>query len=50
MKDMEAKLREVQEKEQQTSDKITALPLVERMKTILAQKQSYVEVKKMRDP
>jgi hypothetical protein len=49
MKVVEAKLREAQEKAQQASEKITTLPPVERMTTILAQRQSYLEVEKMRD-
>jgi hypothetical protein len=46
MKAIEAKLREAQEHAQQASERVATLPPVERMTTILAQRQSYVEVEK----
>jgi hypothetical protein len=49
MKDVEAKLREAQGKEQQSSERITTLPLAERMTMILKQRKPYVEVEQMRD-
>jgi hypothetical protein len=49
MKVVEAKLREAQEQAQQASERVTTLPPVEHMTTILAQRQSYLEVEKMRD-
>ena len=49
MKAMEAKLREVKENAQQALEKIITPPLAEHMEIILVQRQSYVEVEKMRD-
>jgi hypothetical protein len=49
MKVVEAKLREAQEKSQQALERITTLPPAECMTTILAHRQSYVEVEQMRD-
>jgi hypothetical protein len=49
MKVVEEKLREAQEKAQKASESINTLPPVERMMTILAQRQSYVEVENMWD-
>jgi len=49
MKVMEARLREEKERAQQASDKITTLSPAECMTTILAQRQSYLEVDKLRD-
>jgi hypothetical protein len=49
MNTIEAKLREVHEKAQQASERAATLPPVERMTTILDQRQAYVEVEKMRD-
>ena len=49
MKAIEAKLREAKEHAQQASERVATLPPVELMTTILAQRQSYVEVEKMRD-
>jgi hypothetical protein len=49
LKVIEAKLREAQEREQQASERTTTLPPAEHRTTILAQKQSYLEVEKMRD-
>jgi hypothetical protein len=49
MKVVEAHLREAQERAHQASEKIMTLPPTERMTTILAQRQSYMEVENMRD-
>jgi hypothetical protein len=49
MKAVEERLREVQEHAQQALERVTTLPPVERMTTILAQRQSYLEVEKMMD-
>jgi hypothetical protein len=46
---VEARLWDVQEKAQKTSKSIKTLSSIERMATILAQRQSYNEIKKIQD-
>jgi hypothetical protein len=49
MKVVEAKLREAQEHANEVAEKVTTLPSIECMATILAQRQAYVEVERLKD-
>jgi hypothetical protein len=49
MKVLQDKLREAQEKAQQALERTTTLPPAKCMTKFLAQRQSYLEVDKMRD-